>query len=124
MKSKQLQKGLAQLAEEGAVQVFRPLMNNDYILGAVGVLQFDVTAERLKHEYSATTVYESVPYVVARWVSSSDQKIMKEFVKHNSVYLANDADGNLAFLTSSEWRLENSMEEWPDIKFHKTCEHN
>ena len=124
MKSKQLQKGLAQLAEEGAVQVFRPLGNNDYILGAVGVLQFDVTAERLKHEYGATTVYEPVQYVVARWVSSKDQKLMKEFVKNNSSYLANDADGNLAFLTSSMWRLENCMEEWPDIIFHKTCEHN
>jgi peptide chain release factor 3 len=124
MKSKQLQKGLVQLAEEGAVQVFRPMVNNDYILGAVGVLQFDVTADRLKNEYGATTVYEPVPYVVARWVSSRDQKLMKEFVKRNSTYLANDADGNLAFLTSSEWRLENCIEEWPDITFHKTCEHN
>jgi peptide chain release factor 3 len=112
------------LAEEGAVQVFRPLGNSDYILGAVGVLQFDVTADRLKNEYGATTVYESVQYVVARWVSSKDQKLMKEFVKSNSAYLANDADGNLTFLTSSLWRLENCMEEWPNIMFHKTCEHN
>ncbi|MBN1627478.1 MAG: peptide chain release factor 3 [Deltaproteobacteria bacterium] len=124
MKSKQLQKGLAQLAEEGATQVFRPMSNNDYILGAVGVLQFDVTAERLKHEYGVTTSYEPVQYVVARWVSCHDPKIMKEFVKNNSAYLANDADGNIAFLTSSYWRLENSMEEWPDIVFSKTCEHN
>jgi len=124
MKSKQLQKGLAQLAEEGATQVFRPMTNNDYILGAVGVLQFDVTAERLRHEYGVTTSYEPVQYVVARWVSCRDQKLMKEFVKNNSAYLANDADGNLAFLTSSYWRLENCMEEWPDIVFSKTCEHN
>jgi peptide chain release factor 3 len=124
MKSKQLQKGLLQLAEEGAVQVFRPMINNDYILGAVGVLQFDVTAERLKHEYGVTTVYEPVQYVVARWVSSRDHKLMKEFVKNNSAYLASDADGNLTFLTSSHWRLENLMEEWPAIVFNKTCEHN
>jgi len=124
MKNKQLQKGLTQLAEEGAVQVFRPMCNSDYILGAVGVLQFDVTVDRLKNEYGATTVYEPAPYVVARWVSSKDQKLMKEFVKNNSNYLANDADGNLTFLTSSMWRLENCMEEWPGIMFHKTCEHN
>jgi len=124
MKSKQLQKGLMQLAEEGAVQVFRPMINNDYILGAVGVLQFDVTAERLKHEYGVTTVYEPVQYVVARWVSTGDLKLMKEFVKNNSAYLASDADGNLAFLTSSHWRLENCIEEWPGMMFNKTCEHN
>jgi peptide chain release factor 3 len=124
MKNKQLQKGLTQLAEEGAVQVFRPMGSSDYILGAVGVLQFDVTVDRLKNEYGATTVYEPVSYVVARWVSCKDQKLMKEFVKNNSNYLANDADGNLTFLTSSMWRLENCMEEWPGIAFHKTCEHN
>ena len=65
---KQLQKGLAQLSEEGATQFFRPLMSNDLILGAVGVLQFDVVAYRLKDEYGVDAAFEKVGVVTARWV--------------------------------------------------------
>ena len=68
LKSKQLRKGLTQLVEEGAVQLFRPLMGSDLILGAVGVLQFDVTMARLKAEYGVDAVYEHVNYVASRWV--------------------------------------------------------
>lgn len=124
MKAKQLQKGLVQLAEEGTMQVFRPLGTSEYILGAVGDLQFDVTSERLKREYGADTVYEPVQYVIARWVACGDRKRLKEFEQNNGGYLAHDAEGHLTFLASSEWRLERCMEQWPEIAFHKTREHS
>jgi peptide chain release factor 3 len=73
-KAKHLQKGLTQLAEEGAVQVFRPILGNDYILGAVGVLQFDVTMARLKAEYGVDAIYEPVNFAVARWIECGDRK--------------------------------------------------
>ena len=123
MKAKQLQKGLIQLAEEGAAQVFRPLGTNAYILGAVGPLQFDVTSERLKYEYGADTVYEPSPYMIARWVACEDKKRFKAFEENNSGYLALDAEGHLTFLAPNEWRLERCMEQWPQVSFNKTQEH-
>ncbi|MBU2499193.1 MAG: peptide chain release factor 3 [Proteobacteria bacterium] len=124
MKSKQLQKGLVQLAEEGAVQVFRPRGRSEYILGAVGTLQFDVTSERLRVEYGAETVYEPAQCVIARWVACEDRKRLQEFERNNGDYLAQDAEGHLAFLAPSEWRLERCMEEWPGVAFQKTQEHS
>ncbi|WP_321532862.1 peptide chain release factor 3 [uncultured Desulfuromonas sp.] len=123
LKTKQLDKGLIQLAEEGAVQLFRPLLGSDYILGAVGVLQFDVIMSRLRAEYSVDAVYENVDYATARWVTCDDKKKMEEFEKQNRSQLAKDAEGNLSFLASSEWRLQHTIEQWPDITFHKTREH-
>jgi peptide chain release factor 3 len=122
LKSKQLSKGLVQLAEEGTIQVFRPLASSDYILGAVGVLQFEVTMARLKAEYSVEAIYEPVDLVTARWVDGKDPKRLKEFQRGNQNALARDAEGNLAFLATSQWRLEHTMELWPDIDFHKTRE--
>jgi peptide chain release factor 3 len=124
MKAKQLQKGLVQLAEEGAVQFFRPLGTSDYILGAVGMLQFEVTSDRLRHEYGADTVFESVPYVLARWAECQDRNRLKAFQQENAAFLANDAEGHLAFLAPSEWRLENTMKLWPEVAFYKTREHS
>ena len=124
LKIKQFQKGLAQLSEEGAVQVFRPLMGNDYILGAVGVLQFDVTMARLKTEYGVDASYEPIEYTAARWIASDDKKRLAEFEKKCQANLALDADGHLTYLAASEWRLGFIMEEWPDIEFRKTREHN
>ena len=124
MKAKQLQKGLAQLAEEGAVQVFRPLGTSDYILGAVGVLQFEVTSDRLRHEYGADTVFEEAQYVLARWAECEDRNRLKAFQQENRGFLANDAEGHLTFLAPSEWRLEFIMKQWPEVTFHKTREHS
>jgi peptide chain release factor 3 len=120
LKTKQLHKGLIQLSEEGAVQVFRPIQGNDYILGAVGVLQFDVTMARLKAEYSVDAVYESVDYNISRWVACQDRKQLAKFEKHNIANLANDAEGCLTYLTTSNWQLNYCMEQWPDIEFFKT----
>lgn len=124
MKVKQLVKGLEQMAEEGAVQLFRPLMGSDYILGAVGVLQFDVIMARLKAEYGVDAVYENVDYATARWISCDDRKKLDSFKGTNQANLALDAEGHLSFLASSEWRLSNIMERNPDIEFYKTREYN
>jgi peptide chain release factor 3 len=122
LKAKQLQKGLIQLSEEGAVQVFRPLMGSDYILGAVGLLQFDVTMARLKSEYGVDAIYEAVHYNVARWIGCDDRKRLAEFEKHNLANLAKDAEGCLTYLTVSDWQLNYCMEQWPGIEFAKTRE--
>ncbi|MGD9209921.1 MAG: peptide chain release factor 3 [Desulfobacteraceae bacterium] len=123
LKTKQLQKGLIQLAEEGAVQYFKPLSGSGYILGAVGILQFDVTMARLKSEYGVDAVYEPVNFAAARWVECSDKKLLKLFEREKHASLAFDAQGYLIYLASSLWRLEHAMEQWPQITFHKTCEH-
>ncbi|WP_373499906.1 peptide chain release factor 3 [Desulfococcus sp.] len=123
MKSKQLRKGLTQLVEEGAVQLFRPLMGSDLILGAVGILQFDVTMARLKAEYGVDAVYEHVNYVASRWVSCDDRKRLADFERANQTHLALDAEGNLTFLADGEWRIEFVAERWPEVTFTKTREH-
>jgi len=124
MKSKQFQKGLTQLAEEGAVQFFKPLVGNDYILGAVGVLQFDVTMARLKDEYGVDTTCEGTNFSTARWVSCDDKNKMGEFHKKQAANLAIDAEGHLTFLATSAWWLSTTIEKWPEITFLTTKEHN
>ncbi len=124
MKAKALQKGLTQLSEEGTIQVFKPLIGNLYIIGAVGILQFEVTMTRLKAEYNVNAGYETIEFSIARWVTSKDEKILKEFKKRNESNLTLDAEGWLTFLTTSVYQLGFTMEEWPDIEFHKTREHN
>jgi len=123
LKAKQLQKGLEQLTEEGAVQVFRPLSGNDYILGAVGALQFDVTMARLKDEYGVDAVYEATNHSRARWVSSENSKRLDEFTRDQTSRLAYDSGGNLTLLAPSDWQLNYIMEQWPEIVFRKTQEH-
>lgn len=123
LKSKQLQKGLLQLAEEGAVQVFKPLNGAEFILGAVGVLQFDVTMERLKAEYNVNAVYEGVDFTTARWIRATDRKRLDEFQKKNQNNLAIDAEGELTYLAASEWRLQHTTEQWEGIEFLKSREY-
>ncbi len=122
LKAKQLQKGLTQLAEEGAVQSFRPVARSDYILGAVGVLQFDVTVARLKAEYGVDAVYEPMGYSAARWVACGDKKKLEEFERKHRNNMAYDSEGHLAYLAPDAWRLSAVMEDWPDIAFEKTRE--
>ena len=122
MKAKHLQKGLTQLAEEGVIQVFRPLLSNHFVLGAVGMLQFDITMERLKAEYGVDATYENVDYHVARWIGTHDAKNLAEFEKNNAANMAIDAEGTKAYLTTSEWQLNYCMERWPKISFFKTRE--
>jgi len=123
MKRKQLHKGLVQLSEEGAVQVFKTHLGGDYILGAVGVLQFDVTVERLKTEYKVDADYVATEFQVARWITCKDEKKLAEFSRLFEANLADDGDGFLTFLAPSEWKLNYTIEQWPDIEFHKSREH-
>jgi peptide chain release factor 3 len=122
LKAKQLQKGLLQMAEEGAVQVFRPIVGNDYILGAVGVLQFEVTMTRLKDEYGVDATYEPLSYTLARWVTSDNKQQLREFEKKNQFHLALDAEGHLSYLIEGSWRLAHTQELFPEVVFHKTRE--
>ena len=122
LKMKQLQKGLQQLGEEGAVQVFRPHNGGDLILGAVGVLQFEVVTARLANEYGVDAVFEPANIWSARWVSCTDSKKMAEFEKANTLNLATDAGGNLTYLAPNRVNLSLTEERWPDIRFHETRE--
>ncbi|HET6726117.1 MAG TPA: peptide chain release factor 3 [Gammaproteobacteria bacterium] len=123
LKSKALNKGLDQLCEEGATQVFRPLANNDLILGAVGVLQFDVVAHRLKEEYGVQAQFEGVPVATARWVDCSDERRLEEFERKNQQHLARDHGGFLVYLAPTMVNLQLTMERWPEIRFRATREH-
>ena len=123
LKQKQLLKGLVQLSEEGAVQVFRPLINNDLIVGAGGVLQFDVVVARLKSEYNVDALYESVNVSTARWVECDDAKKFDEFQRKNEVNLALDGGDNLTYIAPTMVNLNLTQERYPEVKFRKTREH-
>ncbi|MGR7922402.1 peptide chain release factor 3 [Zobellella denitrificans] len=123
LKQKQLLKGLVQLSEEGAVQVFRPLDNNDLIVGAVGVLQFDVVVARLKSEYNVDALYEAVNVSTARWVYCKDPKKLDEFQRKVSLNLALDGGDNLTYIAPTMVNLNLTQERYPDIQFRKTREH-
>ncbi len=123
LKMKHLQKGLIQLAEEGAVQVFRPQRNNDLIVGAVGVLQFDVVVARLKSEYKVDAMYEPISVATARWVHCDDVKKLEEFKRKAYDNLALDGGDNLTYLAPTMVNLNLAMERYPDIHFSKTREH-
>ncbi len=121
-KAKQLEKGLTQLTEEGAIQYFRPLTGRDYILGAIGVLQFEIIAARLAGEYNVDVLYEHSPYYTVRWVSSGDPKSLKRIAELHPRAMVKDAADCLAMLFSSDWHLERAKEDWPDINFADTRE--
>jgi len=123
LKLKQLQKGLAQLSEEGATQFFKPLMGNDLVLGAVGTLQFDVVAYRLKDEYGVDAGFEPVAVATARWVHSDDSRRLEEFRERNALNLAVDAAGELVYLAPSRVNLQLTEERWPGLRFAATREH-
>jgi peptide chain release factor 3 len=123
LKMKALQKGLIQLCEEGATQLYRPLNNNDLILGAVGVLQFDVVAHRLEHEYGVDCSFEHVTVTTARWVECEDEKMLAQFKQKAASNLALDHAGDLVYIAPTRVNLDMTMERWPDVKFLSTREH-
>lgn len=122
LKSKQLRAGLTQLSEEGATQIFMPLINNDLILGAVGILQFDVVVFRLREEYKVECTYEPVKVNTARWIECSDQKILSEFRRKAESNLALDGGGHLTYLAPSRVNLTLAEDKWSDIEFRNTRE--
>lgn len=123
LKMKALQKGLVQLCEEGATQVFKPLISNDLILGAVGVLQFDVVAARLKDEYGVECIYDAAQVATARWIECDDEQMLKLFKKKAEVNLSIDGAEQLTYLAPSLVNLNLAEEKWPEIRFNATREH-
>jgi peptide chain release factor 3 len=123
LKMKALSKGLSQLCEEGATQLFKPLRNNDLILGAVGQLQFEVVAFRLQDEYSVQCAFEAINVHTARWVDAADERKLEEFRAKAYDNLAVDHSGALVYLAPSRVNLQLTLERWPDIRFHETREH-
>jgi peptide chain release factor 3 len=122
MRSKQLEKGLEQLSEEGVVQLFT---RNDYrekLVGVVGALQFDVLQFRLENEYKASCRFEPIDETAACWVKSDDPEALEKFTRYFDSKIAADREGNLVFLTRNRWTLERTMEEHPKIRFFFTSD--
>ena len=123
LKMKALLKGLSQLCEEGATQLYKPLSNNDLILGAVGILQFEVVAQRLKDEYSVECLFEPVNVNTARWVECDNETKLAEFKIKAKSNLALDHAGDLAYIAPSRVNLQMTQERWPEVQFLATREH-
>jgi len=123
LRTKQLQQGLAQLGEEGAIQVFRPEMGGNMLLGAVGQLQFEVVQHRLKGEYDADVRLESSQYTGARWITADTPQELKDFVNAYPQRMARDAADALAFLCTSPYDVRLAQERFPKIHFHPLREH-
>ena len=123
LRLKQLRKGLEQLCEEGATQLFCPLRNNSLILGAVGPLQFDVVAFRLRNEYGVECIFESVPIARARWVECDDPKKFEEFKRKTHDNLALDHKQELVYIAPTQVNLSLTQERWPDVRFNDTRDH-
>ena len=123
MKLKALQKGLQQLSEEGSTQVFSPLTSTDLVVGAVGQLQFDVVAYRLKDEYKVEAIYEPINVYTARWIEAEDPRKLEEFRKKAEDNLSEDGGGYLTYLAPTRVNLALMEERWPDIQFRETREH-
>jgi peptide chain release factor 3 len=122
LRAKALHKGLDQLCEEGATQVFRPLLGNDLILGAVGMLQFDVVAFRLKDEYKVECAFEPVPVATARWLSCASPTRLEEFRDRNASHVGLDHAGELVYLAPTQVNLQLARERWPEVEFRATRE--
>jgi peptide chain release factor 3 len=124
LKLKALQKGLAQLCEEGATQLFKPMARNDLIIGAIGPLQFEVASFRLRDEYGVDCVFEGVNVATARWVQCADRKMLDDLKKKLRGNLAEDHAGELVFLAPTNVSLNLTQERWPDVQFQATREHH
>ena len=122
MKAKHLGRALQQLAEEGAAAVFKPRIGSDWIVGAVGVLQFEVMADRIRTEYDVPSRFEPTSLITARWVEADDDAKLKEFIRKNEGAIADDHRGDPVFLARNAWHLDRAQEDWPDIRFVKTKE--
>ncbi|MCB1601515.1 MAG: hypothetical protein KDI66_15960 [Xanthomonadales bacterium] len=123
LRLKQLQKGLTQLSEEGATQFFKPLLGHDLILGAVGTLQFDVVAYRLKDEYGVDCLFEPAQIHTARWIIGNDAKSIEDMESKTMQNMARDASGALVYLAPTRVNLQLTEERYPKLRFAATKEH-
>ncbi|WP_347258348.1 peptide chain release factor 3 [Methylocaldum sp.] len=123
LRSKQLRIGLTQLGEEGAIQVFRPQTGGPLLLGAVGALQFEVVAHRLRHEYGVDARMAPTKYKLARWVTADDPRELKRFLDANAHRIACDVVGAPTFLAAMKSELAVAEDKWRTIRFHQLREH-
>ena len=123
IKAKQLQKGLRELGEEGAIQVFDSGSGTALLLGAVGPLQFEIVAHRLQSEYKVDAVYDLANIFAARWITFPDETTRRGFERENALNLAVDVDDNPVYLAPNKYNLQLTMERWPTVVFHATREH-
>jgi peptide chain release factor 3 len=122
MRSKQFNKGLKQLTEEGVAQLFTQRHGNRLIIGTVGELQFDVIAYRLEHEYGAVSRYQALPYRHARWITAEDKVALDRFMQFREHDIVWDRDGQPVYLAESPWVLRANIEKYPEVEFHETSE--
>lgn len=123
MKSKQFNKGLQQLAEEGVVQLFTKKYTNEKLLGVVGMLQLDVIKYRLEHEYKASCRFDNSTFTTACWIRCDDKKGLEKFISIHSGKIAEDVRGSMVFLANNKWLLERTLEEFPEIKYYFTSDY-
>lgn len=122
MKTKQLEKGLMQLTDEGVAQLFTQHGGNKKIIGCVGELQFEVIQYRLLQEYGASVQFNSLPFYKACWLTSIDPKKLEEFARFKQANIGEDKDGHMVYLAQSEWYLNTERSNNPDVEFHFTSE--
>jgi peptide chain release factor 3 len=122
LKSKQLEKGIHQLTDEGVAQMFTMQPGNRKIVGTVGQLQFEVIQYRLIHEYGAICRFAPKNYVKACWITTDNQAQLESFIKAKGNHLAKDKDGNIVFLAETQFLLTMAEQDYPDLSFHKTSE--
>lgn len=122
LKSKHLGNALKQIAEEGGASVFKPIVGSEWIVGVVGVLQFEVMADRIKTEFNIPVIFEPTQYYTARWVSCDDKNIFEKFKNASQMNLADDHDGELVFLARNAWHLGKLSEDFPKVVLKKTRE--
>lgn len=122
MKQKQLDKGIAQLMDEGVAQMFTNTFNNRRIIGTVGQLQFEVIQYRLLHEYGAQCRWEPLHLYKACWIESDDDAALEAFKKRKYQFMAVDREGRDVFLADSSYVLQMAQSDFPKIRFHFTSE--
>lgn len=122
MKTKQLEKGIRQLTDEGVAQLFFYRIGNRKIVGTVGELQFEVIQYRLLHEYSASAKFQPMNLYKACWITTEDKVALEKFLRYKANDVVEDKDGNLVFLAQSEWMLKVAKEDYPEITFHLNSE--
>ena len=122
LKSKHLGDALKQIAEEGGASIFKPVVGAEWIVGVVGVLQFEVMADRIKNEFGLPVMFEQTQYYTARWISADDKNELNKFIDANRLNIAEDNDGALVFLARNAWHLNKAQEDFPKVKFSKIKE--
>ncbi len=124
MKSKQLDKGIIQLTDEGVAQLFVQEIGNKKIIGTVGALQFDVIKYRLLNEYGAACSFSPLSFHKACWITSEDENAIDDFIRYKPENIAKDKDGNYVYFAESQWMLDKTIEANPKLEFHFTSELN